>query len=69
MLLNLADPQVRAPDRLAKRQGRSRASLIRDAVDEYVRRYGVERGDEAFGSWGRDLRDGLAFQVRARREW
>ncbi|HRO13327.1 CopG family transcriptional regulator [Amaricoccus sp.] len=68
-LVDLGDAQARALDRLAKRKERSRASLIREAVDDYLRRHGREGGDEAFGLWGKDAPDGLVFQERARREW
>lgn len=68
-LVDLTDSQVRALDRLAKRQERSRAALIREAVDDYLGRHCPEGQDEAFGLWGADALDGLAFQERARREW
>ncbi|MBP7240729.1 ribbon-helix-helix protein, CopG family [Amaricoccus sp.] len=67
-LVDLVDTQVRALDRLAKRQERSRAAVIREAVDAYLDRHGLADGDEAFGLWGRDV-DGLAYQERARSEW
>jgi predicted transcriptional regulator len=63
------DSQVEALDRLAKRQDRSRASLVREAVDDYLGRHCVESEDEAFGLWSKDAADGLAFQERARSEW
>jgi predicted transcriptional regulator len=68
-LVDLVDSQVEALDRLAKRQDRSRASLIREAVDDYLGRHCLEGEDEAFGSWGKNAVDGLAFQERARSEW
>ena len=68
-LVDLVDSQVQALDRLAKRQDRSRASLIRGAVDDYLGRNCPEGEGDAFGLWGRDAVDGLAFQEQARREW
>ena len=68
-LVDLVDSQVQALDRLAKRQDRSRASLIREAVDDYLGRHRLESDDEAFGLWGKDAMEGLAFQEQARREW
>ena len=68
-LVDLVEAQVAALDRLAKRQDRSRAALIREAVDDYLGRHGLDGEDEAFGSWGKDTVDGLAFQERARSEW
>lgn len=67
-LVDLVDIQVQALDRLAKRQARSRAALIREAVDAYLERHDLAEGDEAFGLWG-DKTDGLAYQERIRSEW
>lgn len=66
-LVDLVDSQIAALDRLAKRQDRSRASLLREAVDDYLGRHCPDDDDEAFGLWG--ARDGLAFQEQARSEW
>lgn len=68
-LVDLIDLQVQALDRIAKRQDRSRASLIREAVDDYLDRHALERGDDDFGSWGRSAVDGVAYQERVRSEW
>jgi metal-responsive CopG/Arc/MetJ family transcriptional regulator len=63
--VDLEASQVEALAGLATREGRSRAALIREAVDEYLRRKG---DDEAFGLWNGAI-DGLAAQERARSEW
>jgi predicted transcriptional regulator len=68
-LVDLAETQVEALDRLAKRRDRSRASLIREAVDDYLDRHCPVVENEAFGLWGKHAMDGLAFQERARGEW
>ena len=68
-IVDLVDSQIEALDRLARRQHRSRASLIREAVDSYLGRHCVDDHDEAFGLWSKDAVDGLAFQERARSEW
>ena len=68
-IIDLVESEVEALDRLAKLRGRSRASLIREAVDDYLGRHCPESDDEAFGSWGTGTVDGLAFQERARSEW
>jgi predicted transcriptional regulator len=67
--VDLVEAQVEALDRLAKRRDRSRASLIREAVDDYLGRHVASSDDEAFGSWRKRGVDGLEFQERARREW
>jgi predicted transcriptional regulator len=68
-LVDLADAQLEALDQLARQQDRSRASLIREAVADYLGRHCSEREDEAFGLWRNDAVDGLAFQERIRGEW
>jgi predicted transcriptional regulator len=68
-LVDLVETQVRALDRLAKRRDRSRAALIREAVDDYLNRHGAEAGDDAFGAWGETAGDGRAYEERVRGEW
>jgi predicted transcriptional regulator len=68
-LVDLMEAQVQALDRLARRRERSRASLIREAVDDYLCRNGLGSDDDGFGLWGAEPVDGLAFQERLRREW
>ncbi|HVL20222.1 MAG TPA: ribbon-helix-helix protein, CopG family [Amaricoccus sp.] len=68
-LVDLERLQVEALDRLAKGQDRSRAALIREAVDEFLARHGRGAVEEAFGSWAPEAPDGLVFQEQARREW
>jgi predicted transcriptional regulator len=68
-LIDLAVPQVRALDRLAERKHRSRAALIREAVDAYLARHGGDGDAEAFGAWAGAVGDGLAYEDRVRGEW
>ena len=68
-LVDLRDSQLRALDRLAKRLDRSRAALIREAVDDYLGRNDPVGDDEAFGAWGAGAVEGLSYQERARAEW
>jgi hypothetical protein len=64
----LTASQVEALDRLAKGQGRSRASLVREAVNDYLGQHCVDDADKAFGLWGNGAGDGLALQEQARSE-
>jgi predicted transcriptional regulator len=71
-LVDLVPSQVEALDRLAKRRERSRAALIREAVDDYLGRHGRDGAEAGFGLWreaGAPAVDGLEFQERARGEW
>jgi metal-responsive CopG/Arc/MetJ family transcriptional regulator len=67
--VDLCDAQIQALDELSKKDKRSRAALIRQAIDDYLgKRRGNQEGD-AFGLWGRHKVDGLAYQKKMRGEW
>lgn len=68
-LVDLPDSQVQALADLCKRERLSRAAIIRDAVAEYLERHAVKPVDAAFGLWGAEAPDGLAYQEQVRAEW
>jgi predicted transcriptional regulator len=68
-LVDMSDDQVEALDALAERQRRSRASLIRAAIDDYLAKHGSTDLEASFGLWKDEAIDGLAFQDDMRREW
>ena len=68
-LVDIGEPQVQALDELSKEDKRSRAALIREAIDDYLAKRRTGRGGEAFGLWGKRKVDGLAYQEKVRREW
>ena len=68
-LIDLGDTQVQALDELSKREKRSRAALIRQAIDDYLRNRRDERQRDAFGLWGKRKLGGLAYQKKLRGEW
>lgn len=68
-LVDIDERQIRDLDRLAKRQKRSRAAVIREAVADYLEKRGQQTIEDAFGLWGRRETDGLAYQERVRSEW
>jgi metal-responsive CopG/Arc/MetJ family transcriptional regulator len=69
VLVDLGDSQVQALDELSKKDKRSRAALIRQAIDDYLtKRHSRQEGD-AFGLWGKRKVDGLVYQEKVRREW
>lgn len=67
-MVHMSDAQVEALDALARRVRRSRAALIRAAIDDYLERHRCEQVEEGFGLWGEREVGGLAFQENARRE-
>lgn len=69
VLIGIDDARVEALDNLAKRVRRSRAALIRAAVDEYLDRHSREQVEDGFGLWGEREIDGLAHQESLRRTW
>jgi metal-responsive CopG/Arc/MetJ family transcriptional regulator len=68
-LVDLGDTQIQALDELSKKQKRSRAALIRQAIDDYLGRHRGKRESDAFGLWGKRKVDGLAYQEKVRGEW
>jgi metal-responsive CopG/Arc/MetJ family transcriptional regulator len=68
-LVDLADHQLEALDKLSKQQKRSRAALIRQAIDDYLARRRSKQEGEAFGLWGKRKVDGLTYQKKVRSEW
>ena len=68
-LVDLTEAQIRALDELAQAEKRSRAAVIREAIDEFLLRHRKLNEREAFGLW-RDLKsDGLNYQEQVRSEW
>ena len=61
------DAQIRALDEMAQKESRSRAAVIREAVDDLLAKRRASSADDAFGLWSSI--DGVAYQDRLRREW
>ena len=68
-LIDLGESHMRALDELSKREKRSRASLIRQAIDDYLGKRCEKQSGDAFGLWGKRKVDGLAYQEKMRGEW
>ena len=68
-LVDVADAQLRELDALSKEEKRSRAALIREAIDDYLATRRRRHEGDGFGLWGRRKVDGLAYQEKVRREW
>jgi metal-responsive CopG/Arc/MetJ family transcriptional regulator len=67
--VDLGETQLQALDELARKEKRSRAALIRRAIDEYLTKRRSKQEGEAFGLWEKRKVDGLAYQKKVRREW
>jgi metal-responsive CopG/Arc/MetJ family transcriptional regulator len=68
-LVDIEENQIERLDELARRQKRSRAALIRQALREYLDARAAESTEDAFGLWGERAVDGLEYQERVRSEW
>jgi uncharacterized protein YehS (DUF1456 family) len=56
-------------DALARSQGVSRVSLIREAIKLYLSKEEGDGFDAGFGLWKDRSEDGVAYQNRMRDEW
>jgi predicted transcriptional regulator len=68
-LIDIPDAQIEALAALCERVNQPRAAIVREAIAEYIAKRRVAYQPNAFGLWGRDTEDGLAFQAKARAEW
>jgi metal-responsive CopG/Arc/MetJ family transcriptional regulator len=68
-LVDLGDAQLQALNELSKKEKRSRAALIRQAIDDYLAKQPDKQEGDAFGLWGKRKVGGLAYQQKARSEW
>jgi predicted transcriptional regulator len=68
-LIDLPDTQIQALAALCERVKQPRAAVIREAVAEYLERHAAKPAEAAYGLWGANAMDGLAYQERARAEW
>ena len=69
VLVDIPEEDLEALSQLSGRWGVSRASVIRQAVREYLARHAAGSGDEAFGLWRGQVVDGLEHQQQLRSEW
>ena len=68
-LVDIPDDQIQALATLCERAHQPRAALIRDAIAEYLARHQQADTQAAFGLWGAEAEDGVAYQDRLRAEW
>ena len=68
-LVDLGDTQLQELDELSKEEKRSRAALIREAIDDFLAKRRSKHEADAFGLWGERKVDGLVYQERVRSEW
>lgn len=71
ILTEIPDEDVRQLDEIAKREGKSRAAVLREAVTDYLEVCGKEGFEKYFGLWERhgSTVDGLEYERKLRGEW
>jgi Arc/MetJ-type ribon-helix-helix transcriptional regulator len=67
-IVDLPDAHVEALDALRRRDGISRAEVVRRAVAEHLERHQTDAA-RAFGLWRGRRVDGVAYQRELRRQW
>lgn len=70
-LVDVPADDVRKLDEIAKREGKSRAAVLREAVSNYLEVSGKEGFEKYFGLWERhgSTVDGLEYERQLREEW
>ena len=68
-IIDIPDAQMQDLTSLAARAKQPRAVLVREAIADYLARHAQTSRAGAFGLWGTDVPDGLAYQARIRAEW
>lgn len=71
ILTDIPDEDIERLDALARRQGKSRAAVLREAVANYLEASGKEGFEKYFGLWERygSTVDGLDYERQLRGEW
>lgn len=69
ILVDLAERQIKQLDALAATNRKSRASVLRDAVDAYLSAKNTDSTTDAFGLWKGTELDGVEYQEKLRGEW
>ena len=70
-LVDVPANDVRKLDEIAKREGKSRAAVLREAVSNYLEESRKEGFEKYFGLWERhgSTVDGLEYERQLREEW
>ena len=70
-LVDVPADDVRKLDEIAKREGKSRAAVLREAVSNYLNESRKEGFEKYFGLWERhgSTVDGLEYERELRDEW
>ena len=67
--IDLSEEQVQQLGEFCRREGVSRAEVVRRAVADYLNVHSTRERRDAFGIWRNRRPDGLEYERRLRREW
>jgi predicted transcriptional regulator len=68
-VIDVPDEIIRSLDQVSEVEKRSRASLIREAIADYLRLKAVPPAEAAFGLWKETPKEGVQYQDDLRGEW
>ncbi len=68
-IIDIPHDQMAAIDQIRKARKVPRAVLVREAIAEYLAGHMSVQGAEAFGIWGGQPVDALAYEQALRKEW
>lgn len=69
ILVDVTDTQLNELIQIAEAEKRSRAAVIRDALDGYIAQRKPALAADVFGLWEHRNVDGLDYQEKLRSEW
>lgn len=68
-IIDVPEEMLRSLDAIAGSEKRSRTSVVREALAEYLRHKGMPPADAAFGPGRSDAKDAIRHGDRLRDEW
>lgn len=68
-IIDVPEDVIESLDRVRAREKRSRAAVIREAIEVYLRSKAAPEVENAFGLWKAKPRDGLRYQRELRSDW
>ena len=68
-IIEVPEAIVRNLDKVGKQQKKSRAAIIREAIQLYLDKRELSGAEAAFGIWKDKGKDGVKYQGQLRSEW
>ena len=68
-IIEVPEDVIESLDRVRAVEKRSRAAVIREAIDAYLESKAAPEAEAAFGLWQSRAKDGLKYQDALREDW